>query len=101
MIFLTIAPWYIPCYVVYAFISSLVPQVLECNQIAQAINLLAGLIPGEDSPKQPDASFIGKLFVFAFMWSLGALLELDDRKKVLLFFSTLFLEKGWMTYCSD
>ena len=57
--------------------------MLECNQVAQAINLLTGLIPGEDSPKQADAKFISKLFVFALMWSTGALLELDDRKKVL------------------
>jgi len=57
-------------------------EVLECNQIAQAINLLTSLIPGEDSPKQADSNFIGKLFVFAMMWSLGALLELDDRKKL-------------------
>ncbi len=57
-------------------------KVLECNQIAQAINLLAGLIPGEDSPKQADGTFLGKLVVFSLMWSLGALLELDDRKKV-------------------
>ena len=55
---------------------------MECNQIAQAINLLAGLIPGEDSPKQADGAYLGKLFVFSIMWSIGAILELDDRAKV-------------------
>ena len=63
---------------------SLIPkmEVLECNIIRQAIDLLDGLIPAEDSPKQADRVHIGKLFVFAIMWSVGALLELDDRKKV-------------------
>lgn len=59
-------------------------QVLECNNIVQAINILEGLIPGEDAPKQADSSHLEKLFVFSLMWSVGALLELDDRKKVQL-----------------
>jgi len=46
------------------------------------MNLLEGLIPGEEAPKQADANFLEKLFVFSLMWSVGALLELDDRKKV-------------------
>lgn len=49
----------------------------------QAMNILEGLIPGEDAPKQADANHLSKLFVFSLMWSVGALLELDDRKKVL------------------
>ena len=53
------------------------------------MNILEGLIPGEDAPKQADASHLEKLFVFSLMWSIGALLELDDRKKV-LFFSEIF-----------
>ena len=48
------------------------------------MNILEGLIPGEDAPKQADASHLEKLFVFSLMWSVGALLELEDRKKVLL-----------------
>ena len=47
------------------------------------MNILEGLIPGEDAPKQADANHLSKLFVFSLMWSVGALLELDDRKKVL------------------
>ena len=46
------------------------------------MNILEGLIPGEDAPKQVDASHLEKLFVFSLMWSVGALLELEDRKKV-------------------
>ena len=64
---------------VYCFV-----KVLECNNIVQAMNILEGLIPGEDAPKQADASHLEKLFVFCLMWSVGALLELEDRKKVLL-----------------
>lgn len=48
------------------------------------MNILEGLIPGEDAPKQADASHLENLFVFSLMWSVGALLELEDRKKVLL-----------------
>ena len=59
-------------------------QVLECNNIVQAMNILEGLIPGEDAPKPADGNHLSKLFVFSLMWSVGALLELDDRKKVSL-----------------
>ena len=59
-------------------------KVLECNNIVQAMNILEGLIPSEDALKQVDASHLEKLFVFSLMWSVGALLELEDRKKVLL-----------------
>ncbi|XP_028415244.1 dynein heavy chain 5, axonemal-like [Dendronephthya gigantea] len=63
---------------------NLVPKMdlLECNHVMQAINLLQGLIPAEDSPKQADAAFLEKLFVFSLMWSIGASLELADRKKM-------------------
>ena len=59
-------------------------QVLECNQITQAINILQGLIPKEDD-KKLDPDHLKKLFVFSVMWSVGAILELDDRKKVKYF----------------
>ena len=48
----------------------------------QAIDLLEGLIPGGDEGKDLQVPVLEKFIVFAFMWSLGALLELDDRKKV-------------------
>lgn len=48
----------------------------------QAINILQGLIPTDDSGKHVDAAHLAKLFVFSIMWSVGAVLELDDRKKV-------------------
>ena len=69
----------------YSFITqNLHPKMvlLECMYVRQAINLLEGLIPGGDDEKNLTPQFLTRLIVFAIMWSLGALLELDDRKKV-------------------
>ncbi|KAG7231381.1 hypothetical protein INR49_012221 [Caranx melampygus] len=56
-------------------------QVLECMYIRQTIDLLQGLLPAAEE-KQDCHGDLGRLFVFAVMWSLGALLELDDRAKM-------------------
>ncbi|XP_048577391.1 dynein axonemal heavy chain 5 isoform X1 [Nematostella vectensis] len=76
---------------------SVVPrmELLECNYIVQASNLLNGLIPGEDAPKQADASHLEKLFIFSIMWSIGALLELSDRKKLEEFMMETFPDLKW------
>jgi len=50
--------------------------------IRQAIDLLDGLLAGVDESKELSVHHVQKLIVFSIMWSLGALLELDDRKKV-------------------
>ncbi|XP_028289911.1 dynein heavy chain 5, axonemal [Gouania willdenowi] len=55
--------------------------VLECMYIRQTIDLLQGLLPTVEE-KQGCHGNVGRLFVFAVMWSLGALLELDDRAKM-------------------
>jgi len=55
--------------------------VLECNYIKQTCDLLAGLIPSGDGKSVPKAQ-LEKLYVFAVMWSLGALLELEDRARL-------------------
>jgi dynein heavy chain len=47
--------------------------------VRQSLDLLEGLINKE---KQPSNAQLGRLYVFALMWSLGALLELYDRKKL-------------------
>uniref|UniRef100_K1QHZ6 Dynein heavy chain 8, axonemal n=1 Tax=Magallana gigas TaxID=29159 RepID=K1QHZ6_MAGGI len=57
-------------------------ETLQCNQIMQACNLLEGLIPKKDDKGTLPAFHLEKLFIFALMWSLGALLELDDRAKM-------------------
>ncbi|XP_075060558.1 dynein axonemal heavy chain 8 [Mixophyes fleayi] len=53
-------------------------QLLECNYIMQSINLLEGCIP---TTKEVDAGpcRLERLFIFALMWSLGALLEQESR----------------------
>ena len=56
--------------------------LLECNYMAQALNLLAGLIPIGDEGIQAPPDTIKKLYVFALMWSQGAVLELDDRERI-------------------
>ncbi|XP_070784429.1 dynein axonemal heavy chain 5 [Enoplosus armatus] len=56
-------------------------QVLECMYIRQTIDLLQGLLPAAEE-KQGCHGDVGRLFVFAVMWSLGAVLELDDRAKM-------------------
>ncbi|XP_042366785.1 dynein axonemal heavy chain 5 [Plectropomus leopardus] len=56
-------------------------QVLECMYIRQTIDLLQGLLPAAED-KQGCHGDVGRLFVFAVMWSLGAVLELDDRAKM-------------------
>ncbi|KAI9220476.1 dynein heavy chain and region D6 of dynein motor-domain-containing protein [Blastocladiella britannica] len=47
--------------------------------------LLNGLIPKADSGKTVTGDFLGKLYVFSMFWSLGSLLELDERKKLQAF----------------
>uniref|UniRef100_UPI00398F3537 dynein axonemal heavy chain 8-like n=1 Tax=Pristiophorus japonicus TaxID=55135 RepID=UPI00398F3537 len=57
-------------------------ELLECNYIAQSITLLDGLIPSREDRGISDIIQLGRLFVFALMWSVGALLELDSRIKL-------------------
>ena len=47
--------------------------------VRQSLDLLEGLI---DKDKTPPTEMMGRYFVFALMWSLGAMLELYDRKKL-------------------
>ncbi|KAK4825976.1 hypothetical protein QYF61_003545 [Mycteria americana] len=58
--------------------------ILECMYIKQAIDLLQGLL-SDRYEKQLCEEHIARLFVFAVMWSAGALLEPDDRLKMELF----------------
>lgn len=45
----------------------------------QSLDLLEGLVNKDKTPTAPQ---LGRYYVFALMWSLGALLELYDRKKL-------------------
>jgi dynein heavy chain len=44
--------------------------------------LLEGLIPKRDDKGTLQSAHLEKLFIFSVMWSLGALLELEDRAKM-------------------
>lgn len=46
------------------------------------MNLLEGLIPIKSKGALAGTKHLERLFVFCLMWSLGALLELDDRDKL-------------------
>ena len=48
----------------------------ECNYIKQTLDILDGLVVHSDHISN---TLIEKYFVFSIMWSLGAMLELDDR----------------------
>ncbi|XP_061094941.1 dynein axonemal heavy chain 5 [Conger conger] len=56
-------------------------NILECMYIKQAIDILQGLLPSVEE-KQTARQHVARLFVFAVMWSVGALLELEDRAKM-------------------
>ncbi|KAH9492183.1 Dynein heavy chain 5, axonemal [Bulinus truncatus] len=58
-------------------------DVYSCIKIRQMCDLLQGLIPSfMDDKKHFHAKLMEHLFIFSLMWSLGALLELDDRAKL-------------------
>ncbi|KAM6954364.1 dynein axonemal heavy chain 8-like [Aplochiton taeniatus] len=72
----------------YTFLKqSLKPKMdlLECNYIMQSINLLEGLIPTKEAGGLANNMHLERLFLFGLMWSLGALLELEDREKLEVF----------------
>ena len=54
--------------------------------LSNCATLLSGLIPKSDGNKSTvSAEHLGRLYVFALMWAMGALLELDERKKLQIF----------------
>uniref|UniRef100_A0AAV2K4G4 AAA+ ATPase domain-containing protein n=2 Tax=Knipowitschia caucasica TaxID=637954 RepID=A0AAV2K4G4_KNICA len=57
-------------------------ELLECNYIMQSVNLLEGLIPTKETGGLMGSHHMERLFVFCLIWSLGAILELDDRDKL-------------------
>ncbi|KAM3614047.1 uncharacterized protein V6R79_009044 [Siganus canaliculatus] len=57
-------------------------DMLEAFVIMQCINMLQGLIPPKEQCGDLSREHLERLYVFALMWSAGALLELDDRRKM-------------------
>ncbi|XP_024917266.1 dynein heavy chain 5, axonemal [Cynoglossus semilaevis] len=57
-------------------------DVLEAFVIMQCINMLQGLIPVKEQCGDLSREHLECLYVFAVMWSIGALLEQDDRRKL-------------------
>ena len=66
------------------FSTALTPKmdILECMIVTQGCKLLNGLLPSKDTKETLQRSHLEKLYVFTLMWSFGAFLELDDRKKL-------------------
>ena len=58
--------------------------ILECNYITQACTLMEGLIAlaAKEENQSLDRKYLEHLYIFCVMWSVGALLELDDRAKM-------------------
>ncbi|KAK6326444.1 hypothetical protein J4Q44_G00020890 [Coregonus suidteri] len=57
-------------------------DMLEAFVIMQSINMLQGLIPAKEQGGEVSRQHVERLYVFALMWSIGALLELEDRRKM-------------------
>ncbi|XP_051466218.1 dynein axonemal heavy chain 5 [Apus apus] len=57
-------------------------EMLEAFVIMQSINMLQGLIPPKEQGGELAPKYLERLYVFSLMWSVGALLELEDRCKM-------------------
>ncbi|XP_078222058.1 dynein axonemal heavy chain 5 isoform X3 [Callithrix jacchus] len=57
-------------------------EVLEAFVIMQSIHMLQGLIPPKEQGGEVSRAHLGRLFVFALLWSAGAALELDGRRRL-------------------
>ncbi|XP_078503479.1 dynein axonemal heavy chain 8 isoform X2 [Lissotriton helveticus] len=57
-------------------------ELLECNYIMQSLNILEGVIPTKEAGGIMGPEHLQRLFLFALMWSLGSLLELESRDKL-------------------
>ncbi|MBN3299949.1 DYH5 protein, partial [Amia calva] len=57
-------------------------EMLEAFVIMQSISMLQGLIPPKEQGGEVSRKHLERLYVFSLMWSIGAMLELEDRRKL-------------------
>ncbi|XP_055965046.1 dynein axonemal heavy chain 5 [Sorex fumeus] len=57
-------------------------EMLEAFVIMQSLNMLQGLVPAKEAGVEVTAVHLGRLYVFALMWSVGAVLELEGRRRL-------------------
>ncbi|XP_032555884.1 dynein heavy chain 5, axonemal isoform X6 [Chiroxiphia lanceolata] len=57
-------------------------EMLEAFVIMQSINILQGLILPKEQGGELTPKYLERLYIFSLMWSVGALLELEDRCKM-------------------
>ncbi|XP_022821404.1 dynein heavy chain 8, axonemal-like [Spodoptera litura] len=71
-------------------------KLLEAIYIRQCIDVLSGLLLIElPGGKAPTDRHLERLFIFAMMWSLGAVLELDMRTRMAEFMTKLPVKMDW------
>ncbi|XP_014253708.1 dynein heavy chain 8, axonemal isoform X2 [Cimex lectularius] len=66
-------------------------KILDALYIRQTCDLLDGLVPAitkeeSENPVELTEGMLEKYFLFALMWSLGCVLELEEKKKLETFF---------------
>jgi dynein heavy chain len=57
-------------------------KLLECSFIKQSCQVMEGLIVHKDDNSSLSKQHLERLYIFSLMWSIGALLELEDRAKM-------------------
>lgn len=55
--------------------------VIDFSFCFQMIKLLKGLLPKEEKDLNILANILQKIYVFSLMWSIGAFMEVADRRK--------------------
>eukprot|EP00708_Paratrimastix_pyriformis_P001956 GAFH01000693.1.p1 GENE.GAFH01000693.1~~GAFH01000693.1.p1 ORF type:complete len:4356 (-),score=2006.36 GAFH01000693.1:5-11701(-) len=70
---------------IFSFLAENCKPVMSNEQVCaacQSLNLLEGLLPSRESTEVLRKDHVERLFVFAMIWGLGALLERSDRLKL-------------------
>ena len=57
-------------------------ELLQCNYIVQTCTILEGLLLGKEEGVSLSRDHLEHFYIFAIMWSIGAILELEDRSKM-------------------